>query len=380
MLTPSRYSPQDRISRVGFGDLYFAQALVVQKSSSGDSDPRWLDVGMPRIDQDFFKHVFYLFRLHPKTGEVEGPCGTGCIIVLDSQVRGHDHYYAVSNWHVVARKGASIIRLNTKEGKTHPIEFDPSEWVTSQDDDLAIIDITDKISQKRDDARCFGLEMFATKDVISDKEIGPGDDVFMIGLFANYDGGERNKPCARFGNISMLAQDDALVPQENGPAQPRHLVDMRSRTGFSGSPVYVYRTPSSDIRAANSGKWNLNVKDNLFLHFLGVHSGQFREPINARKGSKANEIIGDPIKEGDELLIPSSMTMVVPAWRVRALMDDDKLAEQREKRDARNRQFQDKIPYSESIAPEHETTASHKERFNQLLGAAVKPTKSSDQT
>src|ERR1700730_10815269 len=55
---------------------------------------------------------------------------------------------------------------------------------------------------------------------------------------------------ARFGNISLLASDDAPIEQPNQQRRPSHIFDMRSRPGFSGSPVFVYRTPSGDLRYA----------------------------------------------------------------------------------------------------------------------------------
>ena len=49
--------------------------------------------------------------------------------VPSETVHGSEHYYAVSNWHVANDGMASVIRLNTKDGKTRFIEKDPAvDW------------------------------------------------------------------------------------------------------------------------------------------------------------------------------------------------------------------------------------------------------------
>jgi hypothetical protein len=75
-------------------------------------------------------------------------------------------------------------------------------------------------------------------------QIGPGDDVFMVGRFIDHDGGNKNRPALRFGNISI---DPTPIMQDNGVRVPAYCVDLHSRTGFSGSPVFVYRTPGPDL-------------------------------------------------------------------------------------------------------------------------------------
>lgn len=58
---------------------------------------------------------------------------------------------------------------------------------------------------------------------------------------------------------------------------------------------------------------------------LGVHCGQFWDMVSVQKARQRpaarTERLGDPILEGDELEIQSSMTIVVPAWRITELLD-----------------------------------------------------------
>lgn len=70
--------------------------------------------------------------------------------------------------------------------------------------------------------------------------VGPGDDVFVVGRFINSQGKLRNIPSVRFGNIAQMP----LKPIEQGRVfgefqQESFLVEARSISGFSGSPVFL---------------------------------------------------------------------------------------------------------------------------------------------
>jgi hypothetical protein len=120
-----------------------------------------------------------------------------------------------------------------------------------------------------------------------------------------------------------------------------HLVDTRSRTGFSGSPVFVYRNPTSDLRSLwnkipnlDSG-YHFNQQGNILFALLGVHCGQFWESVDIKKAKnrKSKQAMGDPILEGDELQIQGGMTIVIPAWRITELLENPELAEKRDEWD-----------------------------------------------
>jgi hypothetical protein len=117
---------------------------------------------------------------------------------------------------------------------------------------------------------------------------------------------------------------------------------MRSRSGFCGAPVLVYRTPFSDLSAIGGdnlseykawGTEGVYTRHDWFLGLLGVHCGQFRDPVRAFKSEAEREVVGDPIREGDLLYIQSGMTIVVPAWEVSALLDSEPLESARQERE-----------------------------------------------
>jgi hypothetical protein len=313
---------------------------------------------MPRLSLTFPECVFFLYGLDPETGEIAGPFGSGVFVGVHSDAAPVVwSYYAITCAHV-AYDGASIIRLNTTNGGSRLLEFEPHEWISINDGyDLAAVDVTDHIGQleeQADEVWAVPSLMFASQSFMSGHEIGIGEDGFMLGLFDKIPGDKRNVVAARFGNISLIANADAKIEQSNGVTVPCHLFDIHSRPGFSGSPVFIYRTPSGDLRDANAS-WSLreaqarfyrfgggqlsyrdafsgfDAEQNQFVRLLGLHLGQYSETLEVKKGEPRREKL-EPIIEGDKLQIASSMTVVAPVWGIETLLDYKNFAEDRDKR------------------------------------------------
>ena len=297
---------------------------------------------MPRLHGVFETSTYFAFGVNPATGEISGPDGTGVIVSRESaSLPGLRHLYAVTNHHISVRGNLSMVRLNTTDGKSRRLAFEPEEWTfLGNGHDIAVIDITDEVTQS-DEISAIPETMFVTDEFISRVDLGLGEDVFMVGMFADFSNSERNAPFSRFGNLSRMA--DPRTPIKCGGYGPRasHVVDMRSRTGFSGSPVWVFRTPSGDLEGIiEDGGWNLDTWNNLFVRLLGVHCGQFPEMVKASKSASA-EIHGDQIKEGDELWIPGGMTVVVPACCISELLNSPSLEAQRRDRDTQPKRLEE---------------------------------------
>jgi hypothetical protein len=114
----------------------------------------------------------------------------------------------------------------------------------------------------------------------------------MLGLLADDRDLGHHAIIARFGNISAFAHDQRPMEQGNGRLRPCHLGDMRSRSGFSGSPVIGYRQVK-DMAG--------NPHEEMYL--LGIHSAQHPERI--RSSTPDQERSFD---------VPSSLTRIVPGW------------------------------------------------------------------
>jgi len=315
---------------------------------------------MPRLYPPFTDAVFFLYEKDPNGNGYEvlpDAQGSGVIVgIYDFMAaggKGVTHYYAVTAAHV-ARSGASVVRINTRDGKSRFIDFDPSEWSADLDwEDVAAVDITEYIRKipNGDKISYISPDLFVTQEFIDAIEFGIGEDGFMLGLFTAQPGKTRNLIAARFGNVSLLADEASPITRQSKSlgktfTTPCHVFDMHSRPGFSGSPVFVYRTPDGDLRnlEVNGARKQMiiphrTVKDgqtldiretvevievdfqnNRFLRLLGIHVSQFQERVGIEKIDEESV----PITENDVLNVPGSMTIVVPAWQITKLLSEDR--------------------------------------------------------
>jgi hypothetical protein len=147
--------------------------------------------------------------------------------------------YAVANKHNIMRcSDRVVIRATTKRGEIHFEESDDVEWTPSPTDDLSAIPIKPELAELFEsvpEGIFVNASDFETNDM-GLTPLGPGDEVCMIGRFISHDGKEQNHPSVRFGNISINA---AGLRHPEGYLQESFAVDMRSMSGYSGSPAFV---------------------------------------------------------------------------------------------------------------------------------------------
>lgn len=389
---------------VAFQDANFKKRLAWRRNDSEGVHRQWIPYGMPRLNKNFANMTFFVYGTDPKTGNRVGPCGTGVFIGVERD--GHwliRDIYAVTAQHVLG--SGSSIRLNTKDGESRFIDIEPHEWeFIPKGNDVAAVDVTERINADVDEISCVVPAMLAMPDFIKNYEVGPGENGFMLGLFANHPGKNRNLVAARFGHISLLAEDNEPLLQPNGYSHPSHIYEMGSRTGFSGSPVFIYRTPDDDLRDITYGpitgpglyagsaafqpialsEWRQRHEDNqarenTFIRLLGIHVGQFNDLVPARKSRKATQENDDAVlRDGDALRLPSSMTLVVPSWCITNLLNKDVFQRQRRIREKamkkQDEQSNDATP--ESLEPNSAESSDenprHKEDFTGLINAAAK--------
>jgi hypothetical protein len=128
------------------------------------------------------------------------------------------------------------------------------------------------------------------------RDLGIGDDVFMVGRFLPAEDRGLRKPTLRFGNISLWPASEISLKGDDKPVWS-FLAEMRSRSGCSGSPVFVSIEPGSMNpvlpRASNMG-------------LLGVDRGHLTDQY------------------GD-----TPMAAIIPASKLVELLDGPKLQAQR---------------------------------------------------
>jgi hypothetical protein len=85
--------------------------------------------------------------------------------------------------------------------------------------------------------------MLLTDREVQQHGIGPGDEVYITGLFTYHMGTSRNTPIVRVGNIAMLPQDKIRIKRNSQTEEiEAYLIEARSIGGLSGSPVFVHPT------------------------------------------------------------------------------------------------------------------------------------------
>ncbi len=271
---------------------------------------------VPRISDQILDCVIYLYPSVAAAQAGEAAGGTGFLVAVPSEVVEHGYYvYAVTNSHVIREGASPVIRLNTKDGGMDVIPLSQEHWVHHQDgDDLAACSVG--LANDRHKYKFVTTDQFLTKEIVEERNIGPGDDVYMVGRFVTHDGKQRNTPSARFGNISMMPWEP--IPHSRGIDQEAFLVETRSLSGYSGSPVFVqiianWMRPDRDgvNRSSGQGGWWL----------LGVDYGHL--PVRETVVYKDDKM---PVDDNWMVESNSGQMAVVPAWRLQDLLDQEDFA------------------------------------------------------
>jgi hypothetical protein len=301
---------------------------------------------MPVLAPNLEKCVFYLFREDPNTGDPTSLNGTGFLVARQSQALPYTyHVYGVSNRHVVAN--SSTLRINTRKGETRFLRYEPADWIWSDTSDLAVVDVTEQLDFSTetglwgDEISWVDEKDFVPKPERSPYGISIGDNTIMLGLFADHSESKLNIPVGRFGSVAAIPNElnPVSVGASDSLACPSYLNDIRSRSGFSGSPVWVWRTPLDDMNYYKDaqGIWaKMHHTSRSFLALIGIHRGQFPDRVHIKLTAE---------NSWHEAEIPSSMTVVVPAWEISTLLDSPRFKAQADNRD----QFSDRIHLSQQI-------------------------------
>jgi len=300
-------------------------APVVCYSTRRTPFTKLVPFGMPKLGRykPILDTAFFLYR-SVEDAQLGKDCGgTGFLVSVPTPWPDRVHVYGVTNWHVAVDAGASVIRLNTKDGNAETFDLGPEAWQFIPNfHDIAVVPLEIK---QHHNVKHLQYQFMRPKEYVLEQEVGPGDDVFMIGRFIDYDGVQTNHPSMRFGHISMA---DAPIRQPNGYAGGSFIVDMHSRSGFSGSPVFMYRTLGSHFLEGEKGSILTGAGHMMYL--LGIHWGQFPESWEL-KNKPLDELSAEAsmVVDGAYVNGLSGMTCVCPSHAIIDVLDMLKLKEHR---------------------------------------------------
>lgn len=295
---------------------------------------------VPGIPRAWLDGIVYIYPAEDlaKAGEPYG--GTGFLMSVDPSPGlppAAGHLYVVTNDHVIEPDGGWV-RYNRKEGGVHVHYIGREGWFAHPDgDDLALAPVGPSGVLQTSNVP---YSMAITPDLFDEQQLGPGDEAFFIGRFVNRDGKSSNTPTARFGAIARV-RGDPIFQRERGFRQESILVECHSLSGFSGSPVFAYR--SANIRSGDQIRDMLQRDDtNLWIapqyariYLLGIDWGS--DPWMADVRDKTTD---EPVGNG-YVRASSGMALVVPAWRLRGVLDHPDLVEIRRVREKMWRDMED---------------------------------------
>lgn len=314
-----------RANHISFDSLEFNEMSVLAYGSAGTPYTRSVRFGMPKLPPEAINLSVFLYKDSDdaKAGRKIG--GSGFVASIPCRNPAYCVLFFVTNWHVACRDGMSCVRVNKLGGGFEIFEYDPSEWTYSTKYDIAVIKAP--INKNVHDFCAVTLDSFLTRDIKKRASIGPGDDVFMVGRFVDIDNSDNMTPAVRFGHISL---DPTPMEQANGAITDSYCIDMHSRTGFSGSPVFVYRTLGSDLtfpQPPGDSPVFITYKGN-HLSLLGIHWGQFPERWEVTEnGSLRTETTEDLISGKRYIEGLSGMTCVLPAWAIEEVLNMPKFVD-----------------------------------------------------
>lgn len=288
---------------------------------------------MPGIPRQWLDSIVFLYPSEESARAGEHYGGTGFLLLVDPSpgvpVEASTGYF-VTNAHVI-EGGCRFVRIN-RHGRDADVFEVPEGWFLHPDgDDLAVAPVWPADSSLRLNAIPFGMAV--TRDQLDTEQLGPGDEAFFIGRFVHRDGATSNTPTARFGAIAQVG-GDPIFQKGRGFRQESVLVECHSLSGFSGSPVFAYRSANfrnaTDIQDAVPGAEGVWVQGRYCQVFLlGVDWGSDNWTADVRD-KRTDKPIDDQYVRAS-----SGMAMVVPAWKLRGVLDHPDLVEIQQNREER---------------------------------------------
>lgn len=236
------------------------------------------------------------------------------------------HLYAVTNDHVAQQ--CPVIRLTRSVKRVKEAFVVPgvtTDWESHpKGDDIAIRYLG--VWPSRESWYVYHA-LLLSEDDLDPYAVGPGDDCMMIGRYINRDLQQFDRPVVRFGNLAM-SPPEPVYQEERTFWQDSFLVDMRSHSGFSGSPVFAYFQEPGHRQVGPGFPEKMARTEQVSgmmgkTWLLGINWGHL--PIwTAVREAESRQVIGQAVVNG-------GMAAIVPAWKLREMLDDKARRMERDK-------------------------------------------------
>jgi hypothetical protein len=305
--------------------------------------PRWFfnrprDWAM-RVPDISRKNTVFLGRVIQKGREESLEFGgTGFLVSVNSVRPCHFYLFLVTAKHVAEElaRGDWVMRVNTKDGGFKDIRGtkDHKWWFHPSEEDRTDVAVT--WAELPDGADISVLpETLFVSDLLMSEGIGPGDEVYIVGLFRRMQGRSRNLPLVRIGNIAMIPDAGELVPgvkigKDRVVNAEAYLIEVRSIGGLSGSPVFARMTVEKEVDIESPDMTETGpvlATGPTFL--LGLMNGHWAtDPVN--KNDPNPPMISQYRPEAVNL----GLAIVIPAKKILETLYHPELVAQRQQSDA----------------------------------------------
>jgi hypothetical protein len=248
------------------------------------------------------------FGIEPPSGGVQSYGGTGFFLLHRGRLfivtAGHcAREIQASRRSCVLRIGATVCNVGFLDWRYH----------SDRAVDVAVVPCTSALAAGLpiSEFMPFGPGGFLTDDKRLSKNIGPGDQVGIVGLYSLRPGAAKNLPIVHTGHIAMLpdASEPLEIADPTAPGQKLwhspYLIEAQSLRGLSGAPVFVRRSlrlnlkdaPNEEFMAYGSlwllglwhGAWQLQP-DPILAEDRGLAPAQ-RVPVGVGVAISSDKII-----------------------------------------------------------------------------------------
>ena len=191
-------------------------------------------------------------------------------------------------WLITARHVIEEVERHSEDGKVllmanslhgtriePPPETDLREWIQLPDDEDTgyLADVALLPFVKPDDYALapIPIETFLTPSRMEHADVSPGADVVYPSLYFQYYGEHRYIPLMRTGTIAAIADHSEPVYVKAREREAfAHLVEARSYSGVSGSPVFVVLPPARTKRHEDKSGVMLTLRTGTEFYLLGL--------------------------------------------------------------------------------------------------------------
>lgn len=261
---------------------------------------------VPRVPDEFLESVVYLYRSRAEAEASAKDGASGFVVAVPGSEEGNAFHYVVTNRHVARNAGA--VRINADSGATLITEINDSAWHFHPDgDDLAVWPLPVHGTARY---KAIPTSFFLSRAEMSAINVGAGDEVFFIGRFQAHAGRARNSPVVGFGHLAK-GNTEPVRHATFDIDQESFLIEARSLSGFSGSPVFLFVPPFSPRFLSGSfGPDERGLSTEVHTGLLGIDWGHF-------------DLDGEEVSSATR--VSSGMMAAVPVWKLRELLECDEL-------------------------------------------------------